>query len=174
MSYSHHHYPRCSSCGGYHNDHFDRNHHYHPHPHSHPDKHSCSCHHDIHHSQAADSFLCDDRFQIRLGGLQGNLAFRLRQLVDCKVKMQLECGSSCEEILAKICFVGSNFVEVKVIEVLGNTEEEEDPEEEEEEEEEEAEEKPKKKKKKNTFRIVPMEDLKWVEFKERKCDCGHC
>nr|WP_257989317.1 hypothetical protein [Bacillus infantis] len=88
--------------------------------------------------------------------------------------MQLECGSSCEEILAKICFVGSNFVEVKVIEVLGNTEEEEDPEEEEEEEEEEAEEKPKKKKKKNTFRIVPMEDLKWVEFKERKCDCGHC
>ncbi|MCA1041863.1 hypothetical protein LCM00_20415 [Bacillus infantis] len=90
--------------------------------------------------------------------------------------MQLECGSSCEEILAKICFVGSNFVEVKVIEVLGNPEEEEDLEEEEE-EEEDAEEKPKKKKKKkkkDTFRIVPMEDVKWVEFKERKCDCGHC
>jgi hypothetical protein len=182
MKYSHH-QPHCSCCGNHKNDHYDRNHphhqsHFHPdkhpcscHDNFHQDKHSCSCQDDFHHSQIADSFLCDDRFQIRLGGLQGNLAFRLRQLIDCKVKMQLECGDSCEEILAKVCFVGSNFVEVKVMEVLEAEEEDEDLDEE---IDNCCEGKKKKKKKQNKFRIIPMEDVKWVEFKENNCNCGHC
>jgi hypothetical protein len=57
-------------------------------------------------------FLCDDRFRIRLAGLDGGMAFRLRQLVDCDVKLEVDCENEDEKVTGKICFVGSDFVEI--------------------------------------------------------------
>ncbi|WP_394171956.1 hypothetical protein [Guptibacillus hwajinpoensis] len=62
-----------------------------------------------------DRFICDDRFKVRLGGLQSGLNFRLRQLIDCEVKLTVECGGECEEVIAKICFVGSDYVEIRKV-----------------------------------------------------------
>ncbi|MGM8212701.1 hypothetical protein ACLIBH_07890 [Virgibacillus sp. W0430] len=61
-------------------------------------------------------FVCDDRFKLRLGGLTTNLNFRLSQLVGCFVKLHVDSESGSNTILAEICRVGSNFVEVNVVE----------------------------------------------------------
>jgi hypothetical protein len=79
---------------------FDQHNQHHCHHHKH-DKHN-DCRRDI----------CERDFKLRLGGLQNGMNFRLRQLIDCKVKMELEGDKT---ILAEICFVGSNYVEVNVI-----------------------------------------------------------
>ncbi|OZM57053.1 hypothetical protein CIB95_09820 [Lottiidibacillus patelloidae] len=73
---------------------------------------NCDCHH---HCDSCDRFICDDDFRFNLGGLQGGLNFRLRQLIGCNVKMELD---EDKEINAHICFVGSDFVEVDVLEEL--------------------------------------------------------
>jgi hypothetical protein len=59
--------------------------------------------------------LCDDDFQIRLAGLQGGLNFRLRQLQGCVCVMELDNGM---KVNGTLTFVGSNFVEMLVIEPL--------------------------------------------------------
>ncbi|TCN27821.1 hypothetical protein [Mesobacillus foraminis] len=58
--------------------------------------------------------LCDERFRLRLGGLEHGMAFRFRQLIGCLVKMDVECGEAAEKVLANICSVGTDFVEVEV------------------------------------------------------------
>lgn len=68
----------------------------------------CGCSH-----QRCRKDLCDDDFQIRLAGLQGGLNFRLRQLQGCVCVMELDNGMKVNGTLA---FVGSNFVEMLVIE----------------------------------------------------------
>lgn len=91
---SHHHYE--TNCHSVHDDHHRGYHHsYH---------HDCHCHY--HHRN-----LCDDDFRLRLGGLQGGLNFRLRQLIGCDVEIELENN---EILHGKVCYVGSNFVELKV------------------------------------------------------------
>ncbi|WP_121609543.1 hypothetical protein [Mesobacillus foraminis] len=42
------------------------------------------------------------------------MAFRFRQLIGCLVKLDAECGEEMESILATICSVGTDFVEVEV------------------------------------------------------------
>ncbi|EDL64246.1 hypothetical protein BSG1_00165 [Bacillus sp. SG-1] len=54
--------------------------------------------------------LCDDDFRLRLGGLQNNMNFKLRQFIGCLVEFELEDGRKME---VQICYVGTNFVEVK-------------------------------------------------------------
>lgn len=66
--------------------------------------HDCHCHY--HHRN-----LCDDDFRLRLGGLHDGLNFRLRQLIGCDVEIELENN---EILHGKVCYVGSNFVELKV------------------------------------------------------------
>lgn len=89
-------------------DHHDHDHHNHHHDHHHFNDHHCD---DFHRRDfICDRFLCDDDFRFRLGGLKGNLNFRLRQLIGCIVKFKLENG---KKIIAKVCFVGSDFVELE-------------------------------------------------------------
>ncbi len=57
----------------------------------------------------ADSCLCDDNFRVRLSGLRSGMAFRLRQLIDCRVRMVLEENV---RVHGKITFIGSDFVEI--------------------------------------------------------------
>ena len=64
--------------------------------------------------------LCDDYFQIRLAGLQGGLNYRLRQLQGCVCLMELDNGM---KVNGTLTFVGSNFVEMLVIESLPPSEE---------------------------------------------------
>lgn len=123
-----------------------------------------------------DRFICDDRFKVRLGGLQGGLNFRLRQLIDCEVKMEVVCGGESEEIDAKICFVGSDFVEVKVLDKkVKEAESEEVVDEVDVQNHENVQnhddvEKDKKKKKKDDFLIIPTVNVKSFKFKD-DCDC---
>ncbi|MFS0638520.1 hypothetical protein AB1K84_21710 [Mesobacillus foraminis] len=42
------------------------------------------------------------------------MAFRFRQLIGCLVKLDVECGEEAEKVLATICTVGTDFVEVEV------------------------------------------------------------
>lgn len=114
-----------------------------------------------------ERFLCSEDFKVRLGGLQGGLNFRLRQLIGCVVTMQVECGEEPEEIEARICFVGSDYVEVKVLENddVENNEDENNGDSEE-----------CKKKEKDDFLILPTERVKWIKVKD-DCDCHkhhHC
>lgn len=67
----------------------------------------CDC------SNQCERFICNDDFRYRLGGLQGGLAFRLRKLIGCEVKMQVECDG-CEEMNGTIKFVGKDWVELEV------------------------------------------------------------
>ena len=57
--------------------------------------------------------ICDDRFNVRLRGLDGGLFFRLRQLEGCVVKFEVECGSDCREFRGRICHVGRDFIEIE-------------------------------------------------------------
>lgn len=101
----------CQKCGKSRHDHFDDHghHDFHHHDHDHHDHHDKNFHD---RDFICDRFLCDSDFRLRLGGLQGGLNFRLRQLIGCVVKLELE---ESKKITAKICFVGSDFVEVDVI-----------------------------------------------------------
>ncbi|QGS69219.1 hypothetical protein CV093_15535 [Oceanobacillus sp. 143] len=122
----------CTKCGKqFRHDHFDDHGHHDFHHHNHRDHHDfrhhnhrdhhdfrhhnhCN-HHDSHHHERdfiCDRFICDSDFRLRLGGLQGGLNFRLRQLIGCVVKLELEEN---KEIVGNICFVGSDFVEVDVL-----------------------------------------------------------
>jgi hypothetical protein len=117
MSHTH-----CPKCGKLKKEQFNH-HRHHDFHHNHHDHHDC-CHHDhhnhhhnhhdFHHRDViCDRFLCDDDFRLRLGGLQGGMNFRLRQLLGSNVKLALE---NEKKITAKICFVGSDFVEAEVME----------------------------------------------------------
>lgn len=75
----------------------------------------CGCRH---HRCRKD--LCNDNFQIRLAGLQGGLNNRLRQLQGCVCVMELDNGT---KVNGTLTFVGSNFVEMLVIEPLPPSEE---------------------------------------------------
>lgn len=172
----------CSTCGKVRRDHFDhrfddhRGHHgHHDHHRDHHHNDHCGCHnhhhghhhsdhHDFHHRDfICDRFLCDDDFRLRLGGLQGNLNFRLRQLIGCKVKFELEGD---KKIDAKVCFVGSDFVEVQVLDHKKEDKEDKNK-------------KKKKKKKKCTKSLIlRMDAIKYMELKDdckkdKKCDCCH-
>ncbi|TKD71051.1 hypothetical protein [Pseudalkalibacillus hwajinpoensis] len=106
-----------------------------------------------------DRLICDDRFKVRLGGLQSGLNFRLRQLIDCDVILKFECGGECKEIKARICFVGSDYVEI--MEHHSHSENDEDESEQ-------------KKKKKKDHLIIPMKNISGVKLKhccDRDCDC---
>ncbi|MBM7659720.1 hypothetical protein JOC85_000487 [Bacillus mesophilus] len=155
----------CSICGkktSYHDDHhyhdFHHVHHgFEPHHHHHQDY--CR-HHDFEHhghDHLYDRFLCDKDFRVRLGGLQGGLNYRLRQLIGCVVKMELEGD---RKVKARICFVGSDFVEIEVL----------DHDKKEEEKQEENKDKKKKKKKKKKHKkigkswILPFESVGFVEL----------
>lgn len=70
----------------------------------------CNCRNNHSHNHCRKD-LCSDDFRLRLGGLQNGLDFRLRQMIGCEVKIELENG---EEVYGKICYVGSNFVELIV------------------------------------------------------------
>lgn len=72
--------------------------------------HDSACKHHCHqcrcvccHRHSCRRFICDDDFRLRLGGLQDGLNFRLRQLIGCKVEIQLEDD---QVIRGKICHVG--------------------------------------------------------------------
>jgi hypothetical protein len=92
-----------SNCGHHHHHHDDCGC-----GHQHHHRRDCGCGH--HHHNHCRRYLCDDDFRLRLGGLQNNLNFKLRQLIGCMVELELEDSRKIE---AEICFVGSNFVEVK-------------------------------------------------------------
>ncbi|PGT81049.1 hypothetical protein COD11_18905 [Bacillus sp. AFS040349] len=95
------------------------------------------------------------------------MAFRLRQLIDCDVKIELECEEE-EMLQGRICFVGADFVEIDVMK---------------------KEKKKKKvkrnrlmkkrvikkekrcKEKKDEFRILPFESIKSLSIMEKKDDC---
>ncbi|MDQ0218904.1 hypothetical protein ELQ35_10490 [Peribacillus cavernae] len=136
---------------------------------------------------------CDDRFQIRLGGLQSGLAFRLRQLIDCDVRIKTECGDRCEEFDAVICFVGSDFVEVNVLRDNDrdrdndeendrdrDNDEENDRDRDNDEENDNDRDNDNRRNKRNRrnrrrrrdekFRIIPLENVKMVEIKEDRHD----
>ncbi|QOR67624.1 hypothetical protein IM538_05645 [Cytobacillus suaedae] len=170
----------CSTCGKLRRDHFDHrldhhnghghhhghdHHHGHHHGHDNFDHHGC---HDFHHRDfICDRFLCDDDFRLRLGGLQGNLNFRLRQLIGCKVKFELEGD---DKIIAKVCFVGSDFVEVEVLDDKKDDKEEKP--------QVEKKKKIKKKVKCPKVLIFRMDAIKYMELKDDckediKCDCCH-
>jgi hypothetical protein len=130
----HQHHSFCGCKGGFKNHDFGRHdHHFFDHQH-----HSCGCkgfknhdfdqhdhrffHHE-HHLCGCKGFkdndfrhdhhcLCDDRFRFRLSGLRSSMAFRLRQLMDCRVKIALE-----EDMIihGKIMFVGNDFIEVVAV-----------------------------------------------------------
>ena len=113
----HHHHDcdhrRCD-CDCHHHHDCDRRHcdchHKHHHNHcgcGHHHRHHPDCHHRHDHCRR---LLCDDDFRLRLGGLQNNLNFKLRQLIGCLVDLELEDGRKME---AQICYVGTNFVEIK-------------------------------------------------------------
>ncbi|WP_456271062.1 hypothetical protein [Bacillus sp. AK031] len=114
----HHNHPNEKSCHC--REHHSRCHHGYETPYHHYGHHDCHCrshhHHGCHHHHHnhCRRDLCDDDFRLRLGGLLNNLNFKLRQLIGCIVDMELEDGRSIE---AEICYVGSNFVEVKKYEV---------------------------------------------------------
>ncbi|MFC4403392.1 hypothetical protein [Gracilibacillus xinjiangensis] len=168
----------CSNCGNPRFD--DRGFHHHSLPHDH--------HHFAQHNHQFDregcfceSFVCDDRFKVRLGGLTGGMNFRLRQLIGCEVKMKVDCGEECRDIQAEICFVGRDFVEVNVHKELDDHMDDIDDDMEEEELEKDCphckKHKRKKckkcakhKRRKQDFVIFPLESIKWFEI-EDDCDC---
>ena len=69
-------------------------------------------HHEKHHDRFENRFFCEDRFAVRLGGLRNGMAFRLRQLLDCDIKIIV--ADEHEKIHGKLVFVGTDFVEVLV------------------------------------------------------------
>jgi hypothetical protein len=130
----------------------------------------CRCHrssHGFHHNDFCHSCfdhrffsfdrLCGQRFRLRLGGLQGGMGFRLGQLIGCKVKIGIDCEGNEEQVKGKICFVGTDFVEIerdekknekKVRRCRG---------------------KKKRAKDKDKFRIIPFDTIGWVDIQEDKC-----
>jgi hypothetical protein len=77
--------------------------------HRHHDCHCNDCKRSHSHHHFDDRFICDDRFRFRLGGLTTGIAFRLRQLIDCKVKITVD---GKKKIIGRIMFVGTDFIEV--------------------------------------------------------------
>lgn len=134
----------------------------------HSDSYHCSC--QSHHHERefiCDRFLCDADFRLRLGGLQGGLNFRLRQLIGCNVRFELEEG---KKLVAKIRFVGSDFVEIEVL----KEKKKKDPDQKKKGKvKKKGKKKGKKKCKKNKCYkalIFPFESIKFIELKD---DC-HC
>ncbi len=156
----------CPRCGKFRQEHFDDRRHF---DHHHFDRH----HHDFdrHHCKdfICDRFICDDDFRLRLGGLQGGLNFRLRQLIGCLVRLELEEGKKIE---AKICFVGSDFIEVEVFDDVKMEKKANNK------HEEMNEKQQRKRNKRNKVRknmkcnkalIIPFEAIKFVELKDDCC-----
>ncbi|MEH7238314.1 hypothetical protein [Bacillus sp. JJ1562] len=160
--------------------HFD--HHGHNDFHHHDNFHNCDCddcRNKHRHDFICDRIICDDDFRLRLGGLQGGLNFRLRQHVGCKVKLELEGG---RKIQAKICFVGSDFIEAEVIEPRGATEQrnnENNDNHQDREDHENIENRRQQRNNRNKRRqnnrdkalIVPFSGIKSVELRD-DCNCG--
>ncbi|RXJ02417.1 hypothetical protein DS745_06855 [Anaerobacillus alkaliphilus] len=85
------------------------------------------------------------------------MSYKLRQLIGCEIKMDISCGEDCEIVEGKLCFVGSDYVEV---ELKDDKKDRRDPC------------KKKDKKEKDKFvRIYPFESIKSFEHKKSKCDC---
>lgn len=140
------------------------------------DHHHDDCHHDRFDVRdrfiGDDRFLCDNRFQLRLGGLQSGLAFRMRQLIDCEVRIKVDCGGESDEFGAVICFVGSDFVEVEVFEDRDKDRDRDKNRVRDKDRDRDRGKKPRKKRHYgHKFRIIPLEHVKMVEFKEDKHDC---
>jgi hypothetical protein len=130
--------------------------------------HHCPCHN--HHNsndscQRCRRFICDDAFRLRLGGLQNGLNYRLRQLIGCEVEIELLDG---KKVPAEICFVGSNFVEIKVIKKENQSQNQEEVEAELDVIENDVENS--KKRKECHSMIVPISEIKLVNLKNRNCD----
>lgn len=114
-----HHECQCNECKKFHHHHNQCNCHRNNHQHN-----QCNCHNNhyhsfkdsCHHEKHGDFFenrtFCDDRFAVRLGGLKHGMAFRLRQLLDCDIKINVV--EENEKIHGKLVIVGTDFVEVLV------------------------------------------------------------
>ncbi|MBU8909522.1 hypothetical protein, partial [Desertibacillus haloalkaliphilus] len=98
-----------------------------------------------------------------LRGLDGGFAFRLRQLIGCVVKFEIECGDECREFRAIICHVGRDFVEVEKLDDDKKRRRDCDC-------------KGRKKRDctckdhKNRFMIVPLDEIKFFKLDDKK----HC
>jgi len=56
--------------------------------------------------------ICDDRIQLRLAGLTGNLTFQLFRLKGCELEIEIDCIEQKEKIKGVICNVGTDFVDI--------------------------------------------------------------
>lgn len=123
------------------------------HGHMNFNQHCSNCHH---------QFICDDRFRIRLAGLDGGMAFRLRELLDVEAKFEIAGEQGSKMLKGRVCSIGSDFVEVvlakkapmkKPVKRLRRTS-------------------VKKKAitcKKDEFRIIPFDSIKSVTFADQQC-----
>jgi hypothetical protein len=80
-------------------------------------------HHGKKHKRCYDLYpgspCCDDRFAVRLAGLEGGLNFRLRQLIGDKVKLFVNAPENTV-ISGTIVEVGGDFIELKPTGLLNN------------------------------------------------------
>ncbi len=147
----HYSYSHCKHCRDHH--HFNR--HYESCRDHHPSHNNCERCRDRHHFYSRH--YCDSNFLVRLGGLHSGMAFRLRQLLDCRVKICLHTGEGSKIITAKLCMVGSDFIEVrrlvkkaklkKTIRTCNSQ-------------------KTKRSRPRN-FRMIPFDTIKWIELDEK-------
>ncbi len=82
---------------------------------------------------------CSDQFRVRLSGLRGSLAFRLRQMLGCQVKVHFEEGKCLQ---GRIELVGTDFLEIVVVQKV------------------------KYETKRKSF-LIPFDKIKWIEHVEK-------
>ncbi len=173
----------CHSCGRFRNDFFSRcscgidfRHRHHDFHRRHDCRSLCDCKRDHfkdchcidrdrHHRHRDCDFrhrerFCDDRFNVRLRGLEGGFAFRLRQLVGCVVKLEVECGDECNVFIGTICHVGRDFVEIEKID-----------EERRRRRDCHCSSRTKHKERKDDFVIIPLDEIKAIKVEDDKKHC---
>ncbi|MFD2213356.1 hypothetical protein [Metabacillus endolithicus] len=92
------------------------------------------------------------------------MAFRFRQLIGSRVKIETDCeATGIEKLHAKICHVGSDFIEVEVMQKEKKKKKKPTL----------VRRKPRKKKKeeckKHEFRMIPFESLSSISVMEDDC-----
>lgn len=178
----------CSACGKpmHHHDHHDHMRH-HDHDFKHRDKHHHHHHDDHSHDHFCEDCFCerfvrDDHFRVRLGGLAHGLNFRLRQLIGCIVRLKVDCGGDCKKILAEICYVGNNFIEVNILDKDGWDHDDDDYSYDDggavwRKDNDDRDRRKRKKRKKHhhrhhKFAVFPLRSIQWFELDD-DCDCDH-
>lgn len=56
---------------------------------------------------------CDDRIQLKLAGLTGNLNFQLFRQTGCRVIVEVECGEKKSLVRGTVCNVGTDFLDIR-------------------------------------------------------------